>query len=175
MPSIPEEIVETLLEKMDSDDPNEKGKALEDFMCDFFACVPGVIIAERNVMNAFNTEELDIALWNDKDPDGFHFLPYNLLVECKNWSSAVGTSEVSYFGDSLRRRGLDHGFFIAMNGITGDAIHLSRAHSIISACLLERIKLIVLDINDLKDIRHTDDLVELIKRKITKLHASGTL
>lgn len=176
MPRIPGNLVKTLFEEMNhSSNPTEQGNALENFMCDFFSFVPGIVIAERNVRNAFRTEEVDIALWNDQEGNGFRFLPNNLIVECKNWSSRVGSSEISYFGNIIRDRGLDHGFFIAMNGITGNSVVLSDAHSIIASFLHQKIKIIVLDIEDLKTIKHSDDLIFLIKCKITQLHASGTI
>lgn len=175
MPDIPDELLKNLFTKMDeSSSSYDTGKALEDFISDFFSCVPGIIITERNSLNVFRTEEVDIALWNDKDENGFRFLPNNLLVECKNWSSPVGSQEISYFGDVLRRRGLDHGFFIAMNGITGDNVLLTDAHHIVSEFLLDKIKIIVLNIEDIKSVKNTDELIYLIKTKITKLHATGT-
>lgn len=175
MPTIPKDHIKILFYRMDtSTNSVEKGNALEDFISEFFSYVPCIIITQRNALNAFRTEEIDIALWNDQEEKGFRFLPNNLLVECKNWSSPVGSSEVSYFGSILRRKGLDHGFFIAMNGITGDKLLLTDAHHIISEFLLDKIKIIVLDIEDIKRIEHTDDLIYLIKSKITQLHASGT-
>jgi hypothetical protein len=42
-----------------------QGRALEDLICYVFAQVPGISITRRNEMNAFRTEEIDVALWND--------------------------------------------------------------------------------------------------------------
>jgi hypothetical protein len=84
----------------------EQGKALEDLACYLFGLVPGIAITHRNEMNAFDTEEIDVALWNDGVPDGFHFLPYIILIECKNWSHRVSSVEVSWFDTKLRNRGL---------------------------------------------------------------------
>ena len=46
----------------------DQGRALEDLICYVFAQVPGVSITRRNKMNAFHTEEIDVALWNDGSP-----------------------------------------------------------------------------------------------------------
>jgi hypothetical protein len=54
---------------------NEKGRALEDLICFLFPLVPGIEIAQRNALNAFETEEVDVALWNARPTDGFYFLP----------------------------------------------------------------------------------------------------
>ena len=52
-----------------------RGRALEDMICYLFGLVPGVSITHRNDMNPFNTEEIDVALWNEQDATGLHFLP----------------------------------------------------------------------------------------------------
>ncbi len=110
----------------------EKGKSLEDFACYIFSGVPGITITQRNTMNAFNSEEIDIALWNTKHRDGFYFLDFVVFIECKNWSSPVGSSEVSWFSEKLRSRGLDFGILVAMNGITGDPKVINEADSIVA-------------------------------------------
>lgn len=106
----------------------EKGKALEDLICYLFEKVPGIEIARRNALNQFQTEETDVALWNNKPKNGFHFLPYQILVECKNWSVPIGSNEVSYFVNRLQNRGLDHGILIAVKGITGTNTGVTAAH-----------------------------------------------
>ena len=110
----------------------DKGRALEDLTCYVFEKVPGISIAKRNAMNAFDTEEIDIALWNERSSRGFSFLPHIILVECKNWSSAVSSAEVSWFAEKLESRGLDFGILIAANGITGNTVDINRAHNIVA-------------------------------------------
>src|SRR5713101_9166093 len=84
---------------------NEKGRALEDLICFLFPHIPGVEIAERNALNTFQTEEVDVALWNARDGRGLYFLPHLLLTEAKNWSNPCGSQEVTYFVNRLRHRG----------------------------------------------------------------------
>lgn len=154
--------------------PNEKGRALEDLVCYLFPLVPGVEIAERNALNAFQTEEIDVALWNARHPSGFYFLPHLLLVECKNWSAPCGSQEVSYFVNRLQKRGCDHGILITVNGITGDAEDLTRAHFEIATALADGIRVMVLALNDVDFLIETQDLVDLLKRKLCQLVVSGT-
>jgi hypothetical protein len=90
-----------------------KGKALEDLTCYLFEKVPGVRIARRNVKNAFETEEIDVAIWNEQHPRGLINFNAIILIECKNWSKAVESSEVSWFLTKLENRGLDFGVLIA--------------------------------------------------------------
>jgi hypothetical protein len=109
-----------------------KGKALEDLIYYIFEKVPGIPFIERNQQNVFQTEEIDLAFWNDKTINGLHFLPNIILVECKNWSRAVDTDAVSYFKNKIDERGLDFGVLVAANGITGDPNILSRANFILN-------------------------------------------
>jgi len=153
---------------------NNKGRALEDFICFLFPLVPGVEIAERNALNAFDTEEIDVALWNSRHPRGLYFLPHLLLVECKNWSRACGSQEVSYFVNRLRQRGCDHGILMATNGITGVAEDLTRAHFEIATALAAGIRVLVVTSTDIAGLTTSDDLVNLFKRKLCQLVVSGT-
>jgi len=154
--------------------PNDKGRALEDFICYLFPLVPGVEIAQRNALNAFDTEEVDVALWNSRHPRGFYFLPNLLLIECKNWSTPCGSQEVSYFVNRLRQRGCDHGILFAVNGVTGVAEDLTRAHFEIATALAASIRVLVMTPADLNRVANTDDLVALLKRKLCQLVVSGT-
>ena len=61
-----------------------------------------------------------------------------------------------------------------MNGITGDPQTLTTWRSIISNALSNKIKILVMDIEDIKSVKNTDELVNLVKRKITQLHVSRT-
>src|SRR5882672_4368815 len=98
----------------------EQGTALEELICYVFGCIPGISVATRNAVNEFQSQEIDVAFWNEQHPLGLRFLPNILLVECKNWSVPVGSVEVSWFEAKLRRRGLSFGILVAANGITGD-------------------------------------------------------
>jgi hypothetical protein len=153
---------------------NEKGRALEDFICYLFPFVPGVEIAERNALNAFDTEEVDVALWNDRHRRGLYFLPNLLLVECKNWSHPCGSQEVSYFVNRLRQRGCDHGLLIATNGVTGSADDLTRAHFEIATALAAGIRVLVVTSAELENLRSSDEMVVLLKKKLCQLVVSGT-
>lgn len=153
---------------------NEKGRALEDFVCFLFPFVPGIEIAERNALNAFHTEEVDVAIWNARHPQGFYFLPHLLLVECKNWSQACGSQEVSYFVNRLRQRGCDHGILVAANGITGVADDLTRAHFEIATALADGIRVLVLTSAEIETLTDSDELVNLLKKKLCQLVVSGT-
>lgn len=153
---------------------NEKGRALEDLISYVFGCVPGITRKMRNVLNEFESEEVDIALWNRMYQDGFYFMPQIILVECKNWSQPVGSAEVSWFLSKLERRGLTMGILIAANGITGNTGDISAAHEIIRHAL-STIKIIVITRSELQAINSTTDLIDLIENKLCELAVAGRL
>lgn len=153
----------------------EQGKALEDLVCYLFELIPGITITQRNVMNTFSTEEIDVAFWNEAPKDGLHFLPNIVLVECKNWSGRTGSSEVAWFDTKVRNRGLDYGILIAARGITGNAADLTNAHLTIAHALKEKRRLIVLETTDLLALSTTDELLALIKRKLCELTVMGAI
>ncbi len=153
----------------------QKGRSLEGLLCYIFGKVPGVVITHRDQLNTFHSEEIDIALWNDRVAGSLDFLPNIILVEAKNWSSPVSSAEVAWFDRKLMNRGLDFGVLVALNGVTGNAKDRTAAHEIIAASLREQRRLVVLTRDDLVTLRCTDDLVALVKRKLCELAVTGTL
>jgi hypothetical protein len=152
-----------------------KGKAFEDLICYLFGRIPGIEITQRNNMNAFNTEELDVAIWNDKKAKGLYYLPHIVLIECKNWTNPVSSIEVNWFASKLESRGRDFGILVANNGITGDAADLTAAHSILARHLERGRQIIVLNRTDIQQLTDTNDLIKLIKEKLCLLAVSGTI
>ena len=152
-----------------------QGRALEDLICYVFAQTPGISITRRNELNAFQTEEIDVALWNDGHADGFFFLPNIILVECKNWSNRVSSAELNWFDSKLRNRGLAFGVLVAARGITGDAAELTAAHSIVAAALRESRRLVVINCDELLALTESSQLVQLIKEKLCDLAVKGTV
>jgi restriction endonuclease len=153
----------------------DQGRALEDLICYVFAQVPGISITRRNELNAFQTEEIDVALWNDGHPDGFFFLPNIILVECKNWSARVSSAELNWFDSKLRNRGLPFGVLVAAQGITGDAAEITAAHSIVAAALREGRRLVVINSDELMALTDSSELVRLVKEKLCDLAVKGTV
>jgi hypothetical protein len=153
----------------------EQGRALEELICYVLGQVPGVSITHRNELNAFETEEIDVAVWNDGAADGFFFLPNIILVECKNWSNRVGSSEINWFDAKLRNRGLAFGILVTTLGITGQAADVTAAHAIVAAALRDGRRLVVLTTDELLAINSTEELVRLIKLKLCDLAVKGTV
>ncbi len=152
-----------------------KGKALEDLICCLFEAVPG-IMTRRNKKNIFETEEVDVFLWNEFLPGGLPSpaFPPHILVECKNWSEKVSSKEVSWFDTKLRDRGLFLGILISMQGITGDRQRLTDAHFIVARALSEQRKIIVITHEDIEGLTSASDLVILLKEKLSDLFLTMT-
>lgn len=153
----------------------DKGKALEDLTCYVFNKIPGISVTARNTLNMFDTEEIDVAFWNEQNPNGLSFLPNIILVECKNWSNAVGSSEVSWFDRKLENHGQSFGILIAANGITGNDNERNRAHEIVRDALKQHRKIIIITKSELETLKSTSDLILLIKTKLCQLAVSGAI
>lgn len=153
----------------------EQGRALEDLICYVFGQVPGISVTRRNELNAFHTEEIDVALWNDGIADGFFFLPNIILVECKNWSSRVTSSELGWFDTKLRNRGLNFGILVAPLGITGNPQEITAGHSTIAAALREGRRLLIMTTGELLSLQDSGQLVLLVKEKLCDLTVKGTV
>lgn len=152
-----------------------RGKAFEDLACLIFESIQGVSVTHRNALDYFDSEEIDVALYNDQHPRGLKtFAPF-LLVECKNWSKPVGSAEVNTFVTKLRHRGLDFGILIAANGITGSPEDGKNAHQAVTCALIEKIRLIVITRAEIEALRAGDALVSLIKAKVGQLIVTGTI
>lgn len=153
----------------------EQGRALEDLVCYVFGQVPGISVTRRNELNAFLTEEIDVAFWNDCVVDGLFFLPNIILVECKNWSSKVTSAELGWFDTKLRNRGLNFGMLVAPQGITGIPQDITAGHSIVAAALREGRRLLVITTGELLALQDSTQLVLLIKEKLCDLAVKGTV
>jgi hypothetical protein len=153
----------------------EKGRALEDLTCYLFELIPGIKVSKRDQMNVAHTEEIDIAFWNDRLPEGLAFLPYIIIVECKNHTRAVDTRDVSYFITKIRNRGFDFGILVATNGITGSSQELNDAHSQISSALKDKIHIIVMTRDEIERLANSEDLIGLIKEKLCELAVCGSI
>src|SRR5262249_32909922 len=136
--------------------------------------IPGVSITERNVMNQFQTEEIDVACWNEQEPSGLKSFNAIILVECKNWSKPVSSVEVNWFLTKIEHRGLDFGILMAMNGITGDPDDTNWAHQLLALALPKKIRLIVITRPEIETLTHTDELVTMIRTKVCRLSLTGS-
>lgn len=166
----------TLLQAVDNAQGSvAKGKSLEDLLAYLLEEIPGYQEMERNALNVFGTEELDIAVIHSCDAAGLAFLPSIVLVECKNWSHPVDSAAVSYFASRVKNRGCEVGILVAASGITGDPHGPTAAHFEGAIALAkDGIKVLVVTLEDLRTVTSIDDFVGLLRRRLLRVIASGS-
>lgn len=152
----------------------EKGQVFEDLVCYIVEKIPGISVTKRNVLNPYHSEEIDIGVWNEKVSGGLNFLPNTILIEAKNWSTPAGSPEITHFVAKLEERGLDFGFFVALNGVSGSKHEIMAAKDKIRLALSKKIRVIVIKKTDINLFKSGKDIVEFVKGKLCELAASGT-
>ena len=156
---------------------NEKGATFENLARYLFEHLDGVEVTEHDVR--MPSEEIDLVLWNAQREEVLGPWEAVILVECKNWSSAVGAPLLDNFIAKMRRRSLRTGIFIAANGVTGQFLtgdgDEPGAVGIIRSALQEGIRVIVLTMTDIRAFTSLDDIRQLIKKRYCGLFVHRVL
>jgi hypothetical protein len=150
----------------------DKGKALEDFCAEFFGAIPGVSVAERRVVDDAHSQEIDLILDNEQDPDGLRNLAQILFVEAKNWRKPVGSAEVAWFDWKIRLSGYNEGFLVAASGVTGSPEDKTSAWQILRQANIEGRRLIVLTPDEMIACSSAAAIRDLINSKLRRLASS---
>src|SRR5260370_28975049 len=91
MDALPQAQIRRFIKAADKATPNDaKGQFFEELVCYLFERIPGVILPQRDQVNRFGSEEIDVAFFNEQHPRGLKSFNPLLLIECKNWSGPVG-------------------------------------------------------------------------------------
>lgn len=151
------------------------GRLLEDLIEHILQNIDGIENIERNVLNTFRSEEVDIAAYNNKSDNGLPFLPYVFLMECKNWSKSVGSDEIAWFLTKLRNRGCEFGILVAANGISGDPGSVNNSQHTLSHALHDGFKILVVTRAELEQLQDSVDFVKLLKTKLCRLIVAGAM
>lgn len=156
---------------------NQKGDTFEALAKYLFEHLDGVEVTGQDV--ALPAEEIDLVLWNAQREDVLRPWEAVILVECKNWSAAVGAPALDSFIAKMRRRGLKTGIFIAANGVTGQFLtgdgNDVGAIGIIGAALQEGIRVVVLTMADIRAITSLDEIRRLLKLRYCGLYVRKVL
>jgi hypothetical protein len=150
-----------------------RGRAFEDVLEHVFTSVPGCDV-QRNSLNRFASEEVDLSVMNFRDQDGLRALPEIFLVECKNWSSAVDAATVNEFASKIRHRGCTLGVLVAANGVTGNPYERTAAYQSAALALVEHTRILLLTTTDLSTLTCSKDIVTILHRRLLDLVAAGT-
>jgi hypothetical protein len=106
-----------------TDNPNRKGKLLEELFVQLIQVDGNFTLCQRNVRT--KSEEIDIVIQSDISSPFWSGLSSPLiLLECKNWKDKVGVKEVRDFAGKIENRPkllCRIGFLIAVSGFTSDA------------------------------------------------------
>jgi hypothetical protein len=154
-----------------SGEPVERGRALEQLVRFVFSTIPGVLPPVGNVVDFADGGEIDIFFPNKGLHSGLWFLPTAILAECKNWRGRVGAEEIRVFIDRLRERACRAGIFVAANGITGDAESLTAARRHIARALEDEIRVLVVTLEELENLRTSAQFARLLLQKWTQLNS----
>ncbi|AXT20272.1 hypothetical protein D7030_03920 [Flavobacteriaceae bacterium AU392] len=153
-----------------------KGAKLEELVRYIFCKVPNVTHYASNVLDDRRAHELDVIFNNDTRNSDLYFLDYAIITECKNTGTPVSSAQVGWFIRKLQQRFATTGIIISLSGITGASDGVSSAHSeIINALTSDNIRILVINREDILAFRNTDDLVQLLQRKIMKLTINRTI
>lgn len=171
MPRYSQKRIRKLLQESDiAPTADQKGEKLEDLARYLFEKVSGVSFYDRNTLDVNRAQELDVAFWNPSNTSEIGFLDLVLIVECKNTGTPVSSADIGWFVRKLQDRGANYAVLIALSGITGMSTGVHSAHSeILSAMVRDKIKVLVITRPEILALNHTDDLVELLKKKIMTL------
>ncbi len=164
----------SLRKRVESAEGNaEKGKTLEDLATYLALLIPGWI-PRRNVKTVYNEFESDIIISNLIQAGNLNaeLFGRNFLIECKNWSKAVGVQQVGYFLYRMRLTHTSFGILFASNGITGgndnseDPTEKTAATSMIRRAFSEDGNIcIVLDSEDLDQLENGQSFWTMIVTK----------
>jgi len=119
-------------------------------------------------VNPARSQEIDLGFVNwGKDLGLFEGA---IIVECKSSTDPTTSPETSWFIDKIRRKHQKNGVLFSLNGITGNQEDKKCAHDIIlRAFIQEGIMVFVITRVEILSIKSSEDLIELIRKKFTKL------
>lgn len=149
-------------------DYNIKGRLLEEVVSDLFALVPGLKIVGTDINSGI--EEIDLQVSNDNSIGIWTEFDRMFFIECKNWSSRVGSNEIRNFEGKLRNFWLHAGIFIAINGFTGGNSESGAIGQNKLRFKQEGFKIILIGGNDLDEIFDSEDLSMRINEKWINLY-----
>ena len=86
---------------------SQRGRALGDLVVEMFESLPGVRVAERNLLSGFGEAEIDSTWVNESPEHGLIGFPRDVLMECKSSRDPLNAAGVVYFATQAARRGVN--------------------------------------------------------------------
>jgi hypothetical protein len=150
----------------------ERGDALEELFCYLLCELPGIAV-QRNLRDPFQSKEVDITVGNAQEAHWLKLYPTAFLVECKNWDHRVGSRVVVDFIVKLEESYVEAGILVAANGITGNSVSKRAAYQRIAMAQSRGHRIIVVTLEQLRNVQTTDDLEILLRDRFLKVVGSG--
>lgn len=150
---------------------DKRGDILECLTVNLFTAIAGIRYLDKNVLDGDRSKEIDVVFLNDFRNSELFFLkePY-IVVECKNWKKAIGSSEVATFIAKLRDSHFSCGILISLSGITGSPTKITSAYSIVyNSFIRDGITVILIDRADILSFKTIQDFVELLLKRHSTL------
>ena len=167
MVAIPQQQIIAQLAAGDVGNTADKGAALENVVGQTLGLFSGITLIHQNAVDVAGSCEIDLVLSNNQHPNGLPFLPFYLVIECKNWQAPVDTATVRAFTSKLRLMRMKFGLLVAANGITGDAAERTNAYAHIrDEFNRDELILLVVTRAELEALSDTDQLGALLKLKL---------
>lgn len=150
-----------------------KGRRLERALSYLFSHLDGVKVKQCNIN--LGHEEVDILLLNTGKKGIFAEFDAFIKVECKNWSSPMDAKAVRDFIHKVRERHGKTGIIISANGVTGEfSLPLGNMNGALfvlhNTFMMDKIRIIVLTMDDLTNITCLDHFVEIIEDRICAIY-----
>jgi len=147
-----------------------KGEALEQVVSRTLGLFSGVTLIHKNAEDVAGSCEIDLILSNNQHhPDGLPFLPFYIVVECKNWQAPVDTATVRAFTSKLRHMRMKFGLLVAANGVTGSQEERTACYAHIrDEFNREDLTLLVVTRAELEAQTSTEEFGALLKLKLGK-------
>lgn len=146
-----------------------RGKRLEKVARKTLGTVPGFEIIGIGQHDRHHSQEMDLVLWNDQARSGLYFIPTVFAVECKNLADPVDSKDLRLFSTKMKDRGIEFGIVFAKGGITGKELRGTSGYHVLENALRDGLKIIVITTNELEEISDTDQIVELIRKKVRSI------
>lgn len=168
--------IRQMLAQSDAGNTHVKGRTFEDLVLYLFDKFNGIRLADRNVLDASGSQEIDLALWNNRVIGPFDILDPIIICECKNEADPLSSAKVREFVHKLRTRGAKSGILVSSSGISGQLNGYRHANSVIMDALsIDGIKVIVIDRDDILSYSNTNDLFNDITGKYLRLTIRRTI
>jgi hypothetical protein len=147
---------------------NPRGKALEELVSEMFSALPGVEVADRNVLAGSGEAELDILLTNAQREDGLPAFGRDVLIECKSSDDALNSAGVTHFVSQVERRKLPWSIIVSLAGLTGNQEDARAAHHEIARAAGNGVGVLLFVEHELKAIRSPEHLAAVVEHKRRK-------